>query len=126
MSTSIEQVSDPESGNAKPTSAPAGARSLSRLNPIRLGWGFGATGVVFYLGCMLTMATVPREKAVVFFNSLLHGLNVEPILKTSVPGSEVMLGLITTFILGWFAGVLIAGCYNLGLCPSRSLNTKEN
>ncbi|MEW5976364.1 MAG: DUF5676 family membrane protein [Acidobacteriota bacterium] len=117
MSTDIEQ-SNPDSGSAKPASAPASLLSLAHLNPKRLGLGFGATGVAFYLGCMLTMATVPREKAVVFFNSLLHGLNVEPILKTSVPVGEVALGLITTFILGWFAGVLIAGFYNLGLRTS--------
>jgi len=119
MSTNIEPRSNPDSGRANPSSAPSGAFSWARLNPIRLGWGFGATGVVFYLGCMLTMATVPREKAVVFFNSLLHGLNVEPMLKTSVPAGEVVLGLITTFILGWFAGVLIAGFYNLGLRTPR-------
>ena len=74
--------------------------STARLNPIRLGLGFGATGVVFYLGCMFTMAIVPREKAVVFFNSLLHGFNIEPILRTGVPAGEVALGLISTFILG--------------------------
>jgi hypothetical protein len=62
---------------------------------------------------------VPREKAVVFFNGLLHGLDVEPILKTSVPAGEVVLGLITTFILGWFAGVLIANFYNVGLRTPR-------
>ncbi len=116
----INQRSDPDSENVEPPEVSAGALSLARLNPIRLGWGVGATGVVFYVGCMLTMATVPREKAVVFFNSLLHGLNVEPILQTSVPASEVVLGLITTFVLGWFAGVLIAGFYNLGLRGSRS------
>ena len=115
MSTNIEQRSNPDSGSAKPPSAPVGTLSLARLNPKRLGLGFGATGVVFYLGCMLTMATVPREKAVVLFNSLLHGFNVESILKTSVPAGEVVLGLITTFILGWIAGVLVAGFYNLGL-----------
>ena len=83
------------------------------LNPKSLGLAFGATSVLFYLGCMLTMATVPHDAAVVFFNSLLHGLDVEPILKTGVPFSQVALGLVTTFILGWFAGVLIAGIYNL-------------
>jgi hypothetical protein len=88
---------------------------LPNLNPKYLGFAFGATGLVFYLGCMLTMATVPHEKVVVFFNSLLHGLDVGPILKTSVPISQVALGLVTTFILGWFAGVLIAGIYNLCL-----------
>lgn len=80
-----------------------------------MGLAFGSTGLVFYLGCMLTMATVPQESAVTFFNSLLHGLDVGPVLKTSVPLPQVALGLISTFILGWFAGVLIAGIYNLSL-----------
>lgn len=89
--------------------------SSPHLNPKCMGLAFGATGLVFYLGCMLTMATVPRESAVPFFNSLLHGLDVGPILETSVPLPQVALGLVTTFILGWFAGVLIAGIYNLCL-----------
>ncbi|MFH1299742.1 MAG: DUF5676 family membrane protein [Planctomycetota bacterium] len=92
--------------------------STARLSPTRLGWAFGATGVVFYLGCMLTMAIVPREKVVVLFNGLLHGFNVDPILKTGVPVGEVVLGLISTFILGWIAGVFIGGIYNLGVRKS--------
>lgn len=55
-----------------------------------------------------------HDKAVVFFNSPLHGLDIEPILKTSVPVSQVALGLVTTFILCWFVEVMIAGIYNLG------------
>lgn len=70
------------------------------------------TGVVFYLGCMLGMAIVPRQQAVILFNSLLHGLNVEHILRTGVPAAEVVLGLVTTLVLCWTAGVLIAGVYN--------------
>ena len=68
-----------------------------------------------YLGGMLTTATVPHDEAVVFFNSLLHGLDVAPIRKTSVPVSQVALGVVTIFILCWFAGVLIAGVYNPGV-----------
>lgn len=82
---------------------------------MRLGLGFGATGVVFYLGCMFTMAIMPREQVVFLFNSLMHGSNVEPILKSGVPAAEVVVGLISTFILGWIAGVLIGGVYNLGV-----------
>ncbi len=73
---------------------------------------------MFYLGCMLMMATVPREKVVALSNSLLHGFNVEPILRTGVPAAEVALGLFSTFILGLIAGMLIAGIYNLALCKS--------
>lgn len=93
--------------------------STPLLNPTCMGLAFGATGLVFYLGCMLTMATVPQESAVTFFNSLLHGLDVGPVLKTSVPLPQVALGLVTTFILGWFAGVLIAGIYNLCLLMGK-------
>ena len=119
MSTGNKKELHPDSGSAKPSAASAGSLTLARLNPIRLGWAFGVTGLVFYLGCVLTMATVPHERAVVFFNSLMHGINVEPILKTSLPASEVALGLVSTFILGWFAGVLIAGLYNLSLLTTE-------
>ncbi len=86
-----------------------------RLSPIRLGLSFGATGVVFYLGCMLTMAIVPHSQALVLYNSMLHGFDVTPILRPSVPIGESVLGLIATFIGGGLAGCMIAGFYNWGL-----------
>jgi hypothetical protein len=88
--------------------------TAATLSPRRFGFAFGATGVLFYLGCMLTMSTVPREKAIIFFNNLLHGIDVAPILRQSVSPTEVCLGIIGTFVLGWFAGALIALFYNLG------------
>lgn len=110
MNTDTNKSDSLAFGNLRPPSLPS-----LYLNPKYPGLAFGATGVVFYLGCMLTMATVSHDKAVVFFNSLLHGLGVGPILKTSVPVSRVVPGLVTIFILCWFAGVLIAGIYNLGV-----------
>lgn len=115
MNTDPNPRNDPGAGNARPISGSPRTISAQQLNPICLGLAFGVTGVLFYFGCMLTMATVPHGSAVIFFNSLLHGLDVEPILKTDVPFSQVSLGLVTTFILAWFAGVLIAGIYNLSL-----------
>ena len=115
MNTDTNPHNDPGSGAVRAASASPGTLTMLHLNPKYFGLAFAATGLVFYLGCMLTMATVPHEAAVIFFNSLLHGLDVEPVLKTSVPPTQVALGLVTTFILGWFAGVLIAGIYNLGL-----------
>lgn len=91
------------------------ASRVQALSPQRLGFALGTSGVVFYLGCMLTMATVSKDQAITFFNSLLHGLDVSTILVTSVSLGEVMLGLCSTFILGWFAGMMIAGVYNFGL-----------
>ena len=94
---------------------PTTALPCLRLSPIRLGLSFGVTGVVFYLGCMLTMALVPHSQVLVLSNSMLHGFDVAPILRTSVPIGEAVLGLIATFIGGGLAGSVIAGFYNLGL-----------
>lgn len=88
--------------------------TVTRLSPRLFGFAMGATGVLFYLGCMLTMSTGPREKAVLFFNSLLHGIDVAPILRESVSPAEVCFGIIGTFVLGWFAGALVALFYNVG------------
>ena len=90
-----------------------GARNT--INPIKLGHAVGATGVVFYLGCVLTCATVSHERALVFFSSLAHGIYFGPILRHNVPFGEVVLGIIGTFVLGWFAGAMIAAFYNLSL-----------
>jgi hypothetical protein len=94
--------------------------TINTLNPRRLGLAFGLTGVVFYLACILTMCTAPHDKQVVFFNSLLHGLDVAPVLRTSVPPGEVALGIISTFVLAWFAGAMVAGFYNWGAVKERA------
>ncbi len=93
--------------------------TATRLSPRRFGFAFGATGVLFYLGCMLTMSTVSREHAIMFFNSLLHGIDVAPVLRQSVSPAEVCLGIIGTFVLGWFAGALIALFYYVAAAFSR-------
>lgn len=86
--------------------------TISIISPRRLGLAFGLIGVVFYLACILTMSTVPRDKQILFFNGLLHGLDVASILRATVPLGEVLLGIISTFVLAWFAGAMVAGFYN--------------
>ena len=98
--------------------AAAGAR-VAPLSARRLGAAVGTTGVIFYLGCILTMTTVSGDKAVTFFNSLMHGIDVGPILRTNVSAFEVVLGIVSTFVLGWFAGALVAQLYNWGLRRDR-------
>lgn len=88
--------------------------TATKLSPRRLGFAFGATGVLFYLGCMLTICTVPREKAIIFFNGLFHGLDVALVLRERISPGEACLGILGTFILAWFAGALVALFYNLG------------
>ncbi|MEO7305837.1 MAG: DUF5676 family membrane protein [Ferruginibacter sp.] len=82
------------------------------INVKKLGLAFGLTAALLYLGCMLVMATAGHDNSIKFFNSLLHGLDVSTIMRTSVPLWEAGMGIIQIFILGWLTGACIAGFYN--------------
>ena len=88
---------------------------MNRINVKKFGFAFGLTGALVYLGCMVVMATVGQEGSIVFFNSLLHGLDATSIIRVDVPLLEALFGVIQTFILGWLIGACIAAFYNAQL-----------
>lgn len=85
---------------------------MYRLNVKKLGFSFGITASILYLGCMIVMMTAGKEGTISFFNSLLHGLDVSNIIRMDVPILEALLGIVQTFILGWLIGACIAAFYN--------------
>lgn len=87
---------------------------MNRLSVRHMGLAIGATGAILYAGCVFVMLTVPRDAVVAFFNSLLHGWDVEPIMRWSMPWWEAVIGTLETFILGWLIGALVAAIYNIG------------
>ncbi|TYB71854.1 hypothetical protein ES676_11970 [Bizionia saleffrena] len=78
----------------------------------KLGFAFGLTGALIYLGCIIVMATAGREETITFFNNLLHGLDTTNIIRMDVPLLEVFFGIVQTFILGWLIGACVAAFYN--------------
>ncbi|MFT5512247.1 MAG: hypothetical protein ACI8SE_000644 [Bacteroidia bacterium] len=85
---------------------------MGELNYKRLGVSFGLTGTILYLGCMILMVLFGKSGTVEFFNNVLHGLDVGPIIKMKISFGFSVLGLIYTFIIGWCVGAGIAGFYN--------------
>ena len=85
---------------------------MHRLNVKKLGFAFGLTGTIIYLGCMIVMATAGREGSIIFFNSLLHGLDTSNIIRMDIPLLEVLMGIVQTFILWWLIGASIGAFYN--------------
>ncbi|WP_238531106.1 DUF5676 family membrane protein [Flavobacterium frigoris] len=78
-----------------------------------MGFATGFTGTLLYLGCMIVINTVGKDGSVIFFNSLLHGLDTTSIIRMDVPLLEAFFGIIQTFILGWLIGACIGAFYNL-------------
>lgn len=87
--------------------------TMNHINIRKFGLAFGITGALLYFGCALTMLILGHDSTVKFFNTLLHGLDVSPIIRMNISSGEVLIGLIQTFILGWLIGACIAGIYNI-------------
>ena len=91
---------------------------MNRFNVKKLGFAFGLTGALIYIGCMIVMATTGQEGTISFFNSLLHGLDTTNIIRMDVPLLEAFFGIVQTFIIGWLIGACIGGVI---LCNTSGL-----
>lgn len=88
-------------------------RFTNTISIKRFGFALGATSALLYVGCVFVMLTVPQPAVVAFFNSMLHGWNVEPMMRWDMPWWEALIGVVEVFILGWLVGAVIASLYNV-------------
>ena len=86
---------------------------MTPISVARLGFAVGATCSILYMGCAIAMLTLGREGTIVFFNSILHGIDVTTVIRMEMPLSEMAMGVVEVFILGWMTGATIASFYNL-------------
>ncbi len=86
-----------------------------KLNVKKFGMSLGLTFALVYLGCALVIIIAGHEASISFFNTLMHGIDVSPIVRMDMPLWEALLGIIEIFILGWLIGACIAGFYNANL-----------
>lgn len=86
---------------------------MHTLHIIRFALSVGVACAVVYLGCVFLMATASEQQVIAFFNSLLHGFDVEPVMQWEMAWWEMGIGVIQVFVLGWLFGALIASVYNV-------------
>ena len=84
-----------------------------RLNTKAFGFALGTASAVAYAACVFVMLTTPKDVVIRFFNSLMHGVDVTPIMRWEMPWWEMFVGVTEIFILGWLWGALVAVLYNL-------------
>lgn len=88
---------------------------MHTLSILRFGFALATACALSYLGCVVVMMTVPQETTIRFFNSLMHGVDVRPIIRWEMPWWEVVLGIVEVFVLGWLFGAIVASIYNVGV-----------
>ncbi len=87
---------------------------MGTISARRLGAAFGITVALLYVGCAVLIALLGREGSVLFFNSLLHGIDVGPIVRSGMPWWEAAIGVVEVFAIGWLVGATVASVYNFG------------
>ena len=80
----------------------------------RFGLAWGITAALLHLGCVIVVSSVSRETQILFFNSLLHGIDVSAIARSQMPLWEMVVGITETFIIAWLIGASIGSIYNFG------------
>jgi len=94
--------------------APKKEAAMHVLSIKRFGFAVGASLALMYVACAFIMATVPKKAAIRFFNSLMHGIDVTSIMRWEMPWTEMVVGVLETFILGWLFAAVVAVLYNFG------------
>lgn len=88
---------------------------MTSIDIKRFGLAWGITGALLYVGCAFIMMTAGRDGVVFFFNSLFHGVDFAPVLRTDMPWWEMVLGILETFIFAWLVGAAIASIYSVSM-----------
>ena len=86
---------------------------MNKISVYRLAFALATTATALYAGCALVLLAAGRERAILFFNSLLHGLDVGPIVRMQMPWPEMLVGIVSVFVIAWLTGALIAVLYNV-------------
>ena len=89
------------------------------LSPKRFGFACASAAGLFYLGCVFLMAVAGAENLAFFFNGLVHGLDLRPILVDKMSIGVTITGFVHTVIMSWLFGALVAVVYNLSACFGR-------
>lgn len=87
---------------------------MKHISIKHFGLATGATIAIIYIGCIIVTSFISPAASAVFFNNLIHSVDVSAIIrKTPMPFSEALIGVVEWFIIGWLTGASIAGIYNI-------------
>ncbi len=85
---------------------------MNRLAVNPFGLAIGVTSVIMYVIGLILMQILGQESTVYVFNSMMQGIDTTSIVRMDMPVGQIIFGLISTFLVGWITGSIIAALYN--------------
>lgn len=82
-----------------------------KLNANRVGLALAGVMGILSVVCALLLVLIPGF-TMIFFNNILHGIDITQIAKASVTFGEFIMGLIEVLIGSYLIGCVFAKIYN--------------
>ena len=87
---------------------------MNRLNVWKFALATAVTFVALDVACALAVIVAP-DATVTVFNTWFHGLDLRLLMPAggkAITMTQVVAGAISAAVVSFFAGALLAGCYN--------------
>lgn len=94
---------------------------MGQLDVTKFGLSTGITFGVLSLACGLLILIGGTSITLFLSNNIFHGLDVSSIMKTTSI-SEILIGTVSTFIIGLLAGIVLSSAYNFMTKVSEETN----
>ncbi len=90
-----------------------------KLHTGKFALGTASAGLLFYLSCLIFMSLAGHDFTIWIFNALLHGLDVQSILRDRVPMGQTLAGLLLTAVIFGGIGFTTSLIYNYLITKSK-------
>ena len=85
---------------------------MNHIKVTKFGLAIGIAATLYYFACALVFMIGGRDVSIQYLNSILHGVDVSPILKESMTVGELCISLIDFFVITTLIGATVAAIYN--------------
>lgn len=85
---------------------------MNYIKVTRFGLAVGIAATLYYFACALVFIIGGRDVSIQYLNSVLHGVDISPILKQSMTVTELCISLVEFFVITTLVGATIAAIYN--------------
>jgi len=85
---------------------------MNQINSKKFALASGFTGAIIYTTCFLLMKILPKETLIKLGNLIFHGIDFTHDLRMNISITETLIGIVSSFILWSFIGLLLGSIYN--------------
>ena len=85
---------------------------MGKLKQNAVALSLGIAVAALSLLCLIFVAIFHLETVVKVANSFMHGLDVSGVAVKNITLAGSITGIIGSFLIGWFVGLVFAGAYN--------------